>query len=63
MHKIDNSWEHTVWHRELYLTLCRDPNGKEVQEGGDTCVCMADAVFYAVKSNPTLCRNYTTTKN
>ena len=34
MYKIDNQWEHTVYHRELYSMLCDDLNGKEIQKKG-----------------------------
>ena len=30
-------------HRGLYSMLCGDLNGKEVQKGGDICICMADS--------------------
>ena len=32
MYKIDNKWELTVEHRELYSMLCSDLNGKEIQK-------------------------------
>ena len=35
--------------QELYLMQCGDLNGKEVQKGGDICVCMANSFFCTVK--------------
>ena len=32
MYKIDDKWEPTVEHRELYSVLCGDLNGKEIQK-------------------------------
>ena len=29
--------------RELYSMLCGDLNGKETQERGDMCICIADS--------------------
>ena len=43
IYKIDKSWEHTVQHRELYLKHCGDFIGKEVQKGGDICICATDS--------------------
>ena len=36
--RIDNWWEPTVEHRELYSALCGDLNGKETQKGEDICI-------------------------
>ena len=30
MYKVDNEWEANTWHKELYLMLCGDLNGKEI---------------------------------
>ena len=40
--------------RELYLMNCGNLNGKEVQKGGDICVCMADSFCCTVGANTTL---------
>ena len=49
MCKIDSQWEFAVWLRELKLLLCDNLEGwdgvggqREVQEGGDICIPMAD---------------------
>ena len=31
-----------------YLMHCGDLNGKEVQKGGDICICMTDSFCYTV---------------
>ena len=55
MYKMDSWWEHAVEHRELtHLVLCDDLNGREVQKGGDICMCMADSFCCAVEANTTL---------
>ena len=48
--KIDGQWEFAVWLRELKLGLCDnlegwdgERDGREVQEGGDTCIPMSDS--------------------
>ena len=48
--KIDGQWEFAVWLRELKLGLCDnlegwdgEREGREVQEGGDTCIPMSDS--------------------
>ena len=33
---------------------CGNLNGKEVQKGGDTCICMADSFCCTVGANTTL---------
>ena len=35
--------------RELYLMHYGDFNGKEVQKGGDICICMADSFCWTEK--------------
>ena len=37
------------YNRELYLTHCDNLNGKEVQKGGNICVCMADSFCCTVE--------------
>ena len=51
-HKIDNQWEFSVWLRELKQGLCinlegwdGERDGREVQEGGDICLPMADSCW------------------
>ena len=48
--KIDSQWEFAVWLRELKQGLCINLEGwdgeedeREVQEGGDICIPMADS--------------------
>ena len=48
--KIDSEWEFVVCLRELKQGLCinlegwdGEGEGREVQEGGDTCIPMADS--------------------
>ena len=41
----------TIWHGELYSVFCGDLNGKEIQKGGDTCICMADSLCCIVEIN------------
>ena len=48
--KIGSQWEFAVWLRELKLGLCDnlegwegEREGREVQEGGDTCIPMSDS--------------------
>ena len=48
--KIDSQWEFAVWLRKvkqgLYINLegwDGERDGREVQEGGDTCISMADS--------------------
>ena len=50
--KIDSQWEFAVWLRELKLSLCNnlegwdgERDGKEIQEGGDVCIPMADSYW------------------
>ena len=39
-----------------------DLNEKEVQKGGDMCICMADSFCCRVETNTTLSSNYTPIK-
>ena len=49
--KIDSQWEFAVWLRKLRQGLCVNlegwngagGDGREVQEGGDMCMPMADS--------------------
>ena len=48
--KIESQWEFAVWPRELKQGLCInlegcdvEGDGREVQEGGDICIPMADS--------------------
>ena len=44
--KIDSQWEFLVWLGKLKQGLCINLegwDGREVQEGGDTCIPMADS--------------------
>ena len=34
--------------------LCGDLNRREIQKGGDICVCMADSFCYTVEANTPL---------
>ena len=50
MCKIDSKWEFAVLLRELKQGLCinlegwdGEGDGKEIQEGGDICISMADS--------------------
>ena len=60
MCKIDGQWEAAVEHRELSSVLCGDLEGwdlragREVQEGGDICIHIADAQCCMAESNATL---------
>ena len=33
---------------------CVDLNGKEIQQAGDICICVAGSLCYAVEANTTL---------
>ena len=52
MCKIDSEWEPAVQHRELSSVLCDDldrwdgGDGREVQEGGDIYIHIADSLCY-----------------
>ena len=48
--KIDSQWELAVWLRKLKQELCinleawdGEGNGREVENGGDICIPMADS--------------------
>ena len=40
--------------RQLCLMNCGNLNGKEVQKGGDICICMADSFCCTVEANTIL---------
>ena len=42
--------------------LCGDLNRREIQKGGDICVCMADSFCYTVEANTPLWSKYTAIK-
>ena len=51
IYKIDSQWEFAVWYK-LSLVLCDNlegwdgvGGGREVQEGGDMCIPMADSCW------------------
>ena len=54
VYKIDNSWEPTVEHRELYSMLHGDPSEKEIQKRGEICICIADSFCCTVETNTIL---------
>jgi len=50
MCKIDSQWEFAIWLKKLKQGLCinlegwgGEGDGREVQEGGDICIPMADS--------------------
>ena len=56
--KIDSQWEFTVWLGELKPVLCDNlegmdwvGSGREVQEGGDKCIPMADSCWWTAETN------------
>ena len=44
---------------ELYLVLCGDVTGKQIQKRGDICLRIADSLCCTVETNTTLLSNYT----
>ena len=42
--KTDNQQGPTVQHRELCSMLCGSPDGKQIWERMDTCICMAESL-------------------
>ena len=59
--KIDIQWEFSVWFRELKLGLCDnlegwdgEADGREVWEGEDMCVPMADSCWCMTENNKIL---------
>ena len=50
--KIDSRWKFALWLKELKLAFCDNletwdgmGRGREVQEGGNMCIPMADSIF------------------
>ena len=39
-----------------------DGGGREAQEGGDRCICIADSLYFTLEANTTLQTNYTPIK-
>ena len=61
MGKIDSQWEPAIKHRGLSSVLFGDLegwdggwSGKEVQEGGEICLHMADSLVCTAETNITL---------
>ena len=59
--KIDSQWEFAKWLRELKQGLCNNLEGwdgdgdeREVGEGGDICIPMADSCWYLAENNKIL---------
>ena len=59
--KIDSQWEFAVWLKELKPGLCNnlegwdgEGGGREVQEGGDICIPMADSCWCVAETNTIL---------
>ena len=59
--KIESKWKFAVWLRELKLGLCNnlegwdgERGGKDVQEGGDIGIPMADSCWYLAEINTIL---------
>ena len=59
--KIDSQWEFAVWLRELKQGLCinlegrdEEGDGREVQDGGDICIPMADSCRGLTENNKIL---------
>ena len=58
MRKTDNQWEFAVWLRELRPGLCNIlegckgvGGGREVNQGGDTCIPTADSWSCLAETN------------
>ena len=59
--KIDSQWEFAMWLRKFKQGLCinleewdGDGDGREVQEGGDICIPMADSCLGLTENNKIL---------
>ena len=59
--KVDNQWEFAAWIMELKQGLCSnlegwdgEGDGRDIQEGGDICILMADSCWYLAKNNKIL---------
>ena len=67
--KTDSQWEFAVWLRELNQGFCDNQrgwdgegDGREMQEGGDICIPMADSCWYLAENNKILQSNYPSIK-
>ena len=70
MYKTDSQWEFAVWFRELKQGLCNKLKGglgegdrKEVQEGGDMGVPMADFCWCMAENHKILKSDYPSSKS
>ena len=70
MCKIDNQWEFAVWLRECKPGLCNNPEereevrgGRDVQEGGDTCIPTAGSRWCMAEANTIFWGNFLSIKN
>ena len=68
--KIDIQWEFSVWFRELKLGLCDnlegwdgEADGREVWEGEDMGVPIADSCWCLTENHKILWSNYSSIKN
>ena len=68
--KVDSQWSFVVRHKKLNSMLCDKLEGwdgvegrREVQEGRDVCIPMADSCWCVVETNTTLQSNYPPIKN
>ena len=59
--KTDDQWEFAIWLRKLKQGLCvnlegwnGEGDGREVQEGGDMCIPMADSCWGLTENNKIL---------
>ena len=51
--------ENLLYTPGIYSVLCGDLNGKEVQKGGDACVCVAESLCWTAVTNTMLDSNCT----
>ena len=64
MCKVDSQWEHAIKRKELSSVLCDDLEGwtrgsrRDVQEGEDVCIYIADSLHCTEDTNTTLQSNY-----
>ena len=63
MYKVDNGWEPTVYHKELYLMGCGDLHGMEIQKGRDMCICVADSRCCTAEKKHKIARQLYSNKN
>ena len=60
---MDHQQGPTVQHRELCSMLCGSLDGKEVWGRMDTCIYMAESLFYSPETFTTLLIGYTAIQN